>query len=59
MYHVSAQGVDERMINVHYYYYINCGKVVYSPKLLLKTIQTHKGSKEPLFIRTNTQSANF
>ena len=22
MYHVSAQGVDERMINVHYYYYI-------------------------------------
>ena len=22
MYHVSAQGIDERMINVHYYYYI-------------------------------------
>ena len=21
MYHVSAQGIDERMINVHYYYY--------------------------------------
>ena len=21
MYHVSAQGVDERMIYVHYYYY--------------------------------------
>ena len=21
MYHVSAEGVDERMINVHYYYY--------------------------------------
>ena len=21
MYHVSAQGVDECMINVHYYYY--------------------------------------
>ena len=21
MYHVNAQGVDERMINVHYYYY--------------------------------------
>ena len=21
MYHVSAQGADERMINVHYYYY--------------------------------------
>ena len=26
MYHVSAQGVDEHMINVHYYYYngLNC-----------------------------------
>ena len=24
MYHVSAQGVDERMINVHYYYYSAC-----------------------------------
>ena len=23
MYYVSAQGVDERMINVHYYYYSN------------------------------------
>ena len=23
MYHVSAQGVDERMINVHYYYISN------------------------------------
>ena len=22
MYHVSAQGVDERMINIHYYYFI-------------------------------------
>ena len=22
MYHVGAQGVDERMINVHYYYYM-------------------------------------
>ena len=22
MYHASAQGVDERMINVHYYYYL-------------------------------------
>ena len=22
IYHMSAQGVDERMINVHYYYYI-------------------------------------
>ena len=23
MYHVRAQGFDERMINVHYYYYDN------------------------------------
>ena len=23
MYHVSAQGVDERMLNVHYYYYLS------------------------------------
>ena len=22
MYHASAQGVDERMINAHYYYYL-------------------------------------
>ena len=26
MYHVSAQGVNERMINVHYYYYYNDNK---------------------------------
>ena len=25
MYHVSTQGVDERMINVHYYYYLGDG----------------------------------
>ena len=25
MYHVSAQGIDERMINVHYYYYMIIG----------------------------------
>ena len=24
MYYVSAQGVDERMINLHYYYYYSC-----------------------------------
>ena len=23
MYHVSAQGIDESMINIHYYYYSN------------------------------------
>ena len=31
MYHVSAQGVDERIINVHYYYYnYNYNKVGFS-----------------------------
>ena len=29
MYHVTVQGVDEHMINVHYYYYVNT--VVTSP----------------------------
>ena len=37
MYHVSAQGIDERMINVHYYYYyyrlasnlVRCDLVLY------------------------------
>ena len=23
MYHMSAQGIDERMVNVYYYYYSN------------------------------------
>ena len=27
MYHVSAQGVDERMLNVHYHYYYYLVKV--------------------------------
>ena len=26
MYHVSAHGVDERIINVHYYYYHYVGE---------------------------------
>ena len=29
MYHVSTQGIDERMINVHYYYYNLQVKSVY------------------------------
>ena len=33
MYHASTQGTDERMINVHYHYYINttggeCAQVI-------------------------------
>ena len=31
MYHVSAQGVDERMINVHYYYYLSPNHFVLLP----------------------------
>ena len=28
MYHVSAQGVDEHMINVHYYYYERVSELI-------------------------------
>ena len=41
MYHVSAQGVDERMINVHYYYYYmwsNCPKAYKASSNVLKEI---------------------
>ena len=27
MYHVSAQGVDKRKVNVHYYYYLHACQV--------------------------------
>ena len=30
MYHVSAQGVDERMINVHDYYYLGVVHILQS-----------------------------
>ena len=42
MYHVSAQGVDERMINVRYYYYIakHCNSILVGFKIFLK--QTKK-----------------
>ena len=33
MYHVSAQGIDERMINVHYYYYYSWA-FVYFPLVI-------------------------
>ena len=36
MYHVSTQGVDERMINVHYYYYY-----YYLNERLIILTQTH------------------
>ena len=31
MYHVSAQGVDERMLNVHYYYIISLFPHLHTP----------------------------
>ena len=36
MYHVSAQGVDERMMNVHYYYYYDV-----AGKTSLDKVQQH------------------
>ena len=30
MYNVSAQGIDERMINVHYYYYVICKQLCWA-----------------------------
>ena len=41
MYHVSAQGIDERMINVHYYYYfcaIFCFRLFTSLPLFLSPL---------------------
>ena len=35
MYHVSAQGVDERIINVHYYHYVKNLKIVNSVGLAM------------------------
>ena len=54
MYHVNAQGVDERMINVHYYYYfgvslINCEDK--APRQCPQTI-TFEENGEPKRIRT-------
>ena len=34
MYHVSAQGVDERMINVHYYYYLGFRIISIAPSFI-------------------------
>ncbi len=36
MYHVSAQSIDERMINVHYYYYYR--ENIIPEKLFLKSL---------------------
>ena len=37
MYRVSTQGIDERMINVHYYYYSH--KVLYMSLDLVKLLK--------------------
>ena len=41
MYHVSAQGIDERMINVHYYYYCSIDR-----KLVGKSCFAYKYKQE-------------
>ena len=41
MYHVSAQGIDERMINVHYYYYYDI-----AVKLTIKIKRDLKKSRQ-------------
>ena len=38
MYHVSAQGVDERMINVHYYYYYYFNSAIKSQTKLVSLV---------------------
>ena len=43
MYHVSTQGVDESMINVHYYYYHDY-KIVKNS--LMQTMLTAEGEGE-------------
>ena len=37
MYHVSAQGVDERMPNVHYYYY--CTKKIFETRMTASVLK--------------------
>ena len=51
MYHVSAQGIDERMINVHYYYY-------YQSKFGLKRIISSRNIRLE-DINTNNRNSHF
>ena len=51
MYHVSAQDVDERMINVHYYYYYSA----FSPLLFLPDSFCLRSSRS----NYNTPSVNY
>ena len=70
MYHVGAQGVDERMINVHYYYKYRflfplqtfshhrpSNSIAVKPSDC--KIQTHRRLKRTLFIRTQKLHANY
>ena len=40
MYHVSAQGVDERMINVHYYYYYQVIRSLHKECVIVLSLYT-------------------
>ena len=44
MYHVSAQGIDERMINVHYYYYFT-----HNHKQVVNRLKSPQGLSTLLF----------
>ena len=50
MYHVSTQGVDESMINVHYYYYLNSWRKLPSPgihnRLMLQLCEENNNNQQ-------------
>ena len=54
MYHVSAQGIDERMINVHYYYYYK--NTAASRPQSTETKQTSKNKHK--FMSNNVRPTN-
>ena len=62
MYHVSAQGIDERMINVHYYYYntakCNC-HIDLIDKCVLNLFEEYRDFHLILCGDINMQTSNF
>ena len=48
MYYVSAQGVDERMINVHYYYVYKPACNILSPFELPEFLEGHSSCCHPV-----------
>ena len=50
MYHVSAQGVDERMINVHYYYEHMFQMTAVAPQTHLKLMSEVVNHPDTLFL---------